>query len=134
MIEQPKYFELNRGNKLPEATLYSWDNAVGDPEMFTGYLMHPKLPFSAWKDMDVGGRVMKLFGVVDYDKRIAGLQGCRRVRVPAGRRHAAPAVRDHLGEQDQSRRWCSTTMAGCCRISGPGNRLLKRRQCARPGG
>ena len=40
--------------------------------MFTGYLMHPKLPFSAWKDMDVGGRVMKLFDVVDYDKRIAG--------------------------------------------------------------
>ena len=40
--------------------------------MFTGYLMHPKLPFSAWKDMDVGGRVMKLFGVIDYDKRIAG--------------------------------------------------------------
>jgi len=74
VIEQPKYFELNRGNKLPEATLYSWDNAVGDPEMFTGYLMHPKLPFSAWKDMDVGGRVMKLFGIVDYDKRIAGYQ------------------------------------------------------------
>lgn len=72
VIEQPKYFELNRGNKLPEATLYSWDNAVGDPEMFTGYLMHPKLPFSAWKGMEIGGRVMKLFGVVDYDKRIEG--------------------------------------------------------------
>lgn len=72
VIEQPKYFELNRGNKLPEATLYSWDNAVGDPEMFTGYLMHPKLPFSAWKDMAIGGRVMKLFGIVDYKARIAG--------------------------------------------------------------
>lgn len=72
VIEQPKYFELNRGNKLPEATLYSWDNAVGDPEMFTGYLMHPKLPFSAWKDMDVGGRVMKLFSIVDYEQRIKG--------------------------------------------------------------
>ena len=71
VIEQPKYFELNRGNKLPEATLYIWDNAVGDPEMFTGYLLHPKLPFSAWKDMAIGGRVMKLFGEVDYDKRIA---------------------------------------------------------------
>lgn len=70
VIEQGKYFELNRGNKLPEATLYSWDNATGDPEMFTGYLLHPKLPFSAWKDMDVGGRVMKLFSVVDYDERI----------------------------------------------------------------
>lgn len=72
VIEQPKYFELNRGNKLPEATLYSWDNAVGDPEMFTGYLMHPKLPFSAWKDMDVGGKVMKLFTTVNYDERIKG--------------------------------------------------------------
>jgi len=80
VIEQPKYFELNRGNKLPEATLYSWDNAVGDPEMFTGYLMHPKLPFSAWKDMGIGARVMKLFGVVDYKARIAGY---RKVNVDA---------------------------------------------------
>ena len=86
VIEQPKYFELNRGNKLPEATLYSWDNAVGDPEMFTGYLMHPKLPFSAWKDMDVGGRVMKLFDVVDYDKRIAGY---KEVAVYASQQGAA---------------------------------------------
>jgi len=35
----PKYFELNRGTKLPEATLYSWDNATGDPEIFAGYLL-----------------------------------------------------------------------------------------------
>ena len=34
VIEYAKYFELNRGNKLPEATLYSWDNATGDPEIF----------------------------------------------------------------------------------------------------
>jgi len=86
VIEQPKYFELNRGNKLPEATLYSWDNAVGDPEMYTGYLMHPKLPFSAWKDMDVGGKVMELFGVVDYDKRIAGY---KKVEVYATEQGAA---------------------------------------------
>lgn len=85
VIEQPKYFELNRGNKLPEATLYSWDNAVGDPEMFTGYLMHPKLPFSAWKDMAIGGRVMKLFGIVDYDKRI---QGYKDVAVDASKQGA----------------------------------------------
>ena len=37
VIEYAKYFELNRGNKLPEATLYSWDNATGDPEIFSGY-------------------------------------------------------------------------------------------------
>ncbi len=72
VIEQPKYFELNRGNQLPEATLYSWDNATGDPEMFAGYLLHPKLPFSAWKDEKIGGQIMKLFSVVDYDARIKG--------------------------------------------------------------
>ena len=48
-IEYAKYFELNRGGKLPEATLYSWDNATGDPEIFAGYLLNPKMPFSAWK-------------------------------------------------------------------------------------
>ncbi len=72
VIEQPKYFELNRGNQLPEATLYSWDNATGDPEMFAGYLLHPKLPFSAWKDEKIGGEIMKLFAVVNYDERIKG--------------------------------------------------------------
>ena len=71
VIEQPKYFELNRANKLPEATLYSWDNATGDPEMFAGYLLHPKLPFSAWKDMGVG-EGSKLFEIVDYDQRVEG--------------------------------------------------------------
>jgi peptide/nickel transport system substrate-binding protein len=84
VIEQAKYFELNRGNKLPEATLYNWDNATGDPEMFTGYLLNPKLPFSAWKDMDVGGRVMKLFGIVNYDKRIAAYKKVEKYATEQG--------------------------------------------------
>ncbi len=57
IVEYSKYFELNRGNKLPEATLYSWDNATGDPEMFTGYLLNPHLPFSAWKEKAIGDDV-----------------------------------------------------------------------------
>src|SRR6185369_13301254 len=68
-IEYSKYFELNRGAKLPEATLYSWDNATGDPEIFAGYLLNPKMPFSAWKGMDVGEKVLELFNVADYNKR-----------------------------------------------------------------
>ena len=72
IIEYAKYFELNRGAKLPEATLYSWDNATGDPEIFAGYLLNPKMPFSAWKDMEIGQKVLDLFNVADYDKRIAG--------------------------------------------------------------
>ena len=61
IIEYAKYFELNRGAKLPEATLYSWDNATGDPEIFAGYLLNPKMPFSAWKGMEVGEKVLELF-------------------------------------------------------------------------
>ena len=72
VIEQPKYFELNRGNQLPETTLYSWDNATGDPEMFSGYLLNPSLPFSAWKDPAVGDQIKKLFLVVNYEARIKG--------------------------------------------------------------
>ncbi len=72
VIEQPKYFELNRGKQLPEATLYSWDNSAADPEMFTGYLMNPKLPFTALGDSEVGPKILELFGTVNYEARIKG--------------------------------------------------------------
>jgi peptide/nickel transport system substrate-binding protein len=83
-IEYAKYFELNRASKLPEATLYSWDNASGDPEMFTGYLLHPKRPFSAWKGAEVGDKVMALFDVPDYAKRIEGYREVERFAVEKG--------------------------------------------------
>jgi len=84
VIEYAKYFELNRASKLPEATLYSWDNATGDPEIFSGYLLNPKLPFSAWKDEAVGGKVLKLFNVADYNARIAGYHEVERFAVEQG--------------------------------------------------
>ena len=74
-IEYSKYFELNRGDKLPEATLYSWDNATGDPEIFAGYLLNPKMPFSAWKGMDVGAKVIELFGMCRLQDPRRRLQG-----------------------------------------------------------
>ena len=84
VIEYAKYFELNRGGKLPEATLYSWDNATGDPEIFSGYQLNPKMPFSPWKDEDIGNRVLALFAVTDYDKRIAGYKDLERYAVENG--------------------------------------------------
>ncbi len=72
VIEYAKYFELNRGEKLPEATLYSFDNATGDPEIYAGYLLNPKLPFSPWKDPVLGQRVIAQFTVTDEAQRIAG--------------------------------------------------------------
>lgn len=84
VIEYAKYFELNRATKLPEATLYSWDNATGDPEIFAGYLLNPRMPFSAWKGMEVGQKVLELFNIANYEKRIAGYRALNRVAVEAG--------------------------------------------------
>src|SRR5207302_1703854 len=84
VIEYAKYFELNRGGKLPEATLYTFDNATGDPEIFVGYLLNPKMPFSAWKGMEVGDKVVELFNVADYDKRVAGWRELNRFAVDFG--------------------------------------------------
>jgi peptide/nickel transport system substrate-binding protein len=83
-IEYAKYFELNRGSKLPEATLYSWDNATGDPEIFAGYLLNPKLPFSAWKGKEVGEKLLPLFNIADYDKRIAGWRELNKFVIEKG--------------------------------------------------
>ena len=83
-IEYAKYFELNRGSKLPEATLYSWDNATGDPEIFAGYLLNPKMPFSAWKDMKVGQKVLDLFNVPNYQSRIDGYKDLNKFAVETG--------------------------------------------------
>jgi peptide/nickel transport system substrate-binding protein len=84
VIEYAKYFELNRGTKLPEATLYSWDNATGDPEIFAGYLLNPKMPFSAWKDMKVGEQVLKLFNVANYQARVEGYKELNKIAVESG--------------------------------------------------
>ncbi|HET7880362.1 MAG TPA: ABC transporter substrate-binding protein [Acetobacteraceae bacterium] len=84
VIEYPKYFELNRGHKLPEATLYSFDNATGDPEIFVGYMLNPKLPFSPWQDMTLGQKVIDLFNVADTEKRYEGWKALDREAIETG--------------------------------------------------
>jgi peptide/nickel transport system substrate-binding protein len=84
VIEYAKYFELNRGHKLPEATLYSFDNATGDPEIFVGYMLNPKLPFSPWQEMTLGQKVIDLFNVADTEKRYAGWQAIDREAMEMG--------------------------------------------------
>ena len=84
VIEYAKYFELNRGHKLPEATLYSFDNATGDPEIFVGYMLNPKLPFSPWQDMTMGQKVIDMFNVADTAKRYAGWEAIDREAIDAG--------------------------------------------------
>lgn len=84
VIEYTKYFELNRGQKLPEATLYIWDNATGDPEIFAGYMLNPNMPFSSWKGEEPGKELAALFVEPDYDKRIAGYQKVNQMAVEIG--------------------------------------------------
>ena len=100
-IEYAKYFELNRGAKLPEATLYSWDNATGDPEMFSGYLFNPKMPFSAWKG-DVGR--FRDHGVVQHrghQQTHRRLSCDRPERDRKGRCHPAVAKREDRRAQEE---------------------------------
>jgi peptide/nickel transport system substrate-binding protein len=84
VIEYAKYFELNRGAKLPEATLYSWDNSTGDPEIYIGYNLNPKMSFAPWKDEALGNRDLALFNVADYDKRIADYRVLEKDAVEEG--------------------------------------------------
>src|SRR5260221_7357713 len=72
VIELAKYYELNHAGKMPEATLYRWGNDTGDPEIYTGYILNPKLRFSPWRSDDIADTIAKLFGENDYVKRIYG--------------------------------------------------------------
>ena len=84
VIEYAKYFELNRGHKLPEAMLYSFDNATGDPEIFVGYMLNPKLPFSPWQDMQLGQKVIDAFNIANDEKRIATWKALDREAIETG--------------------------------------------------
>jgi peptide/nickel transport system substrate-binding protein len=84
VIEYGSYFELNRAHRLPEATLYSFDNATGDPEIFVGYMLNPQLPFSPWQDMAIGRKAIDLFNVADTRTRIDGWKALDREAMAIG--------------------------------------------------
>lgn len=84
VIEYAKYFELNRGHQLPDLTLYSWENATADPEIFTGYLLNPNMPFASWRAEKPGGRIAELFKETDTEKRLAGYREVNREAVEMG--------------------------------------------------
>ena len=71
-IELSVYQERLRAGTLPEATLFSWGNAVGDPEMYGGYLLDPKSIFSAFKSDELAPRIQPLLTETDEAKRIQG--------------------------------------------------------------
>lgn len=73
-----KYLELNHSAKLPGVMLYSWANATGDPENYTGRILDPNLRFSAWKSEEAGKQVQALLVETDPEKRMAGYRALNR--------------------------------------------------------
>lgn len=73
-----KYLELNHSGKLTGVVLYSWANATGDPENYTGRILDPKLRFSAWKSPELGGVIEALLREPDNEKRMAGYRKLNR--------------------------------------------------------
>lgn len=84
VMELPKYQELLRAGKLPEATMYQWGNTTGDPEMYGGYLLDPKSIFSPYKSPDLGERVAPLLVETDPAKRAEGYRELHRYAVEKG--------------------------------------------------
>ena len=71
------------GPSLPEATLYSWDNATGDPEMFGGYLLNPEvavLRLEGGGGRREGGRAIQRTGLREADRRLPGGRSASRSR------------------------------------------------------
>jgi dipeptide transport system substrate-binding protein len=84
VIELSTYQERLRAGTLPEATMYQWGNAAGDPEFYGGYLLDPASIFSAFKIDDMRDRVRALLVETDQDKRFAGYKALHRYAVERG--------------------------------------------------
>jgi peptide/nickel transport system substrate-binding protein len=84
VIELSTYQERLRANTLPEATMYQWGNAAGDPEMYGGYLLDPKAIFSAFKADDLKDRIGALLLEPDEEKRYKGYRDVHRHAVEHG--------------------------------------------------
>ena len=77
-ITVAKYLELSHSSKLTGVMLYSWANATGDPEIFAGRILDPRLRFSTWKDMALAKELDVINAQTDEAKRIAGYQAFNR--------------------------------------------------------
>jgi peptide/nickel transport system substrate-binding protein len=83
-VELSTYQERLRAGTLPEATLFSWGNAAGDPEMYGGYLLDPKSIFSAFKTDDLAPKFQPLLVETDEKKRVEGYKAAHRYAAEKG--------------------------------------------------
>lgn len=78
-ITVAKYLELSHSSKLDGVMLYSWANATGDPEIFAGRILDPRLRFSTWKEDDLSQVLDNLNSEIDEDKRIQGYRDLNKM-------------------------------------------------------
>ncbi|MET0606633.1 MAG: ABC transporter substrate-binding protein [Beijerinckiaceae bacterium] len=83
-VELSTYQERLRAKTLPEATLFSWGNSSGDPEMYGGYLLDPKSIFSAMKSDDLGPIFQALLVETNEEKRLAGYKSAHQFAAEKG--------------------------------------------------
>lgn len=84
VVELSTYQERLRAGTLPEATMYQWGNAAGDPEMYGGYLLDPKSIFSAFKAEDLKDKIASLLVEPNEQKRFQGYREVHRYAVEKG--------------------------------------------------
>ncbi len=83
-LEPATYQERLRANTLPEATLFSWGNATGDPEMYGGFLLDPASIFAAFKHPDLAPVIQPLLRETNEERRLAGYRAAHQFAAERG--------------------------------------------------
>jgi len=84
VITEAQWYDLNASGKLPDASLFVWENGTGDPELFAGTMFNQDLPFSTYRTEEVTARVKPLFVEPNYEKRIKGYEELNKFLVEEG--------------------------------------------------
>ena len=101
VIELSTYQERLRAGTLPEATMYQWGNAAGDPEMYGGYLLDPKAIFSAYKAEDLMHRIRALLVGAERAEALPGVPRGSPLRGREGLLHPPTAEYADRGSPEQ---------------------------------
>ncbi|WP_081963871.1 ABC transporter substrate-binding protein [Hoeflea sp. BAL378] len=84
VITEAQWYDLNASGKLPDASLFVWENGTGDPEIFAGNMFDADLPFSTYRTPEVTAMVKPLLKEPDYDKRIKGYEELNKYLINEG--------------------------------------------------
>lgn len=84
VITEAQWYDLNAAGKLPDASLFVWENGTGDPEVFAGTMFDEDLPFSTYRTKEITAMVKPLLKEPNYEKRIKGYEQLNKYLVNEG--------------------------------------------------